>query len=682
MTGVGAASLTTVDGWCLIPDMDEREEFSLTQTPLYVDWQTCQRAECHGVRVGDGDTCWAHLSPASLKDALASLAPSASIDARGTDISSDLLAKILAQMIGPDDRAALMNVANFEGSRFLDHANFGDVICEIGYFWHAIFERDAYFQRAKFTHYAAFHEATFKGICDFEDAEFEQAAFKDIKFGPGPNFRDVTFNGLTEFTGNHFRGFTEFTNIEVHGHAVFAHCKFDFYCSFQGAHFYDDAAITDNQFSCTQVNFINAVFDKGVSLAANDYECNADFIETTFGSEVSFGESVFRKGAWFGKSEFHGKAEFYGSIFHGDIDCQGSRFHDRVEFGGHENVKVDGEMRIDSAGGRGELVLDGLIAAGIVEVDGTFKKVRCTNAKLPGRVWFRLRGSELWLDNTEFGGRTTVESALVASMNPNNDGLASQTSVRLRSLKGTDAEHLTLVNVDLSRCEFAGLRRPELLHLVGACRFAPMPRGWSLRWGWMPWRWAAREALFEEHLWRNSVNAPAGNTGWITGDQASERGGETAVVGPERLTVTYRQLRARLEDARNEPGAADLYYGEMEMRRAASRRIGRSGEWWLLGSYWLVSGYGLRASRAMIMLAIVILASAVGLRYGGFPGLTASFWDSVVFAAGAVLSLDLTNKHLPGTLTEWGDVIRIFLRIAGPVFLGLAALAVRGRVKR
>jgi hypothetical protein len=54
----------------------------------------------------------------------------------------------------------------------------------------------------------------------------------------------------------------------------------------------------------------------------------------------------------------------------------------------------------------------------------------------------------------------------------------------------------------------------------------------------------------------------------------------------------------------------------------------------------------------------------------------------LLYTAGSVLSLSLANGHLPAVLTPWGDCIRIILRIGGPVLLGLAALAVRGRVKR
>jgi len=47
-----------------------------------------------------------------------------------------------------------------------------------------------------------------------------------------------------------------------------------------------------------------------------------------------------------------------------------------------------------------------------------------------------------------------------------------------------------------------------------------------------------------------------------------------------------------------------------------------------------------------------------------------------------VVSLDVVIRHVPGTLTDWGDELRLVLRVGGPVLLGLAALAVRGRVKR
>lgn len=68
---------------------------------------------------------------------------------------------------------------------------------------------------------------------------------------------------------------------------------------------------------------------------------------------------------------------------------------------------------------------------------------------------------------------------------------------------------------------------------------------------------------------------------------------------PRSIGSIYRALRRRPEDSKDEPGAADFYSGGMEMRRAARpERI-------ILWLYRLVSGYGLRASRALGALLIL-----------------------------------------------------------------------------
>ncbi len=168
--------------------------------------------------------------------------------------------------------------------------------------------------------------------------------------------------------------------------------------------------------------------------------------------------------------------------------------------------------------------------------------------------------------------------------------------------------------------------------------------------------------------------------GWASAIPAQPGDLQEPPPPPTRLAVLYRQLRQAIEEARNAPGAADLYYGEMEMRRLSTK--GRD-ERWLLAAYWLVSGYGLRASRSMLILGGLILAAAEALQRTGFghhpphPG----YVDCLLYAMGSVLSLDLSG-HLPATLSDWGQLIRMALRIGGPVLLGLAALALRGRITR
>ena len=45
------------------------------------------------------------------------------------------------------------------------------------------------------------------------------------------------------------------------------------------------------------------------------------------------------------------------------------------------------------------------------------------------------------------------------------------------------------------------------------------------------------------------------------------------MLEPGQIAGLYRALRKGHEDAKDEPGAADFYYGEMEMRRLARRPV-------------------------------------------------------------------------------------------------------------
>ena len=167
---------------------------------------------------------------------------------------------------------------------------------------------------------------------------------------------------------------------------------------------------------------------------------------------------------------------------------------------------------------------------------------------------------------------------------------------------------------------------------------------------------------------------------------------EPGILDPEQIGGLYRALRKGREDAKNEPGAADFYYGEMEMRRHArllstANLDGQSGvssrgrvERAILTAYWLVSGYGLRAWRAVAWLAAVTAILALAFYLWGFtvPPHPDSYWTSLLYSFRATLSLTDTAIKL----TAWGQLLQGILRLTGPVLLGLAVLALRGRVKR
>jgi hypothetical protein len=166
----------------------------------------------------------------------------------------------------------------------------------------------------------------------------------------------------------------------------------------------------------------------------------------------------------------------------------------------------------------------------------------------------------------------------------------------------------------------------------------------------------------------------------------------------QEIANLYRALRKGREDSKDEPGAADLYYGEMEMRRKATAPY--SVERWVLTLYWLVSGYALRASRAMISLILAVVLATLLFANMGFPAQQdsrgpasttvtrqgtsqATEWKQYLDAL--TYSLESTTSLLrppDQALTRPGRWVQIVLRLVGPLLFGLMILSLRGRIKR
>lgn len=102
----------------------------------------------------------------------------------------------------------------------------------------------------------------------------------------------------------------------------------------------------------------------------------------------------------------------------------------------------------------------------------------------------------------------------------------------------------------------------------------------------------------------------------------------------------------------------------------------------MLWLYWLVSGYGLRGLRALVSLAAVIIGIAALLQSMGFNNSDPSFRDALIYATQNTISIASGNRSLTDHLSWAGEVLRIALRLVGPLLLGLALLSVRNRVKR
>jgi hypothetical protein len=92
-----------------------------------------------------------------------------------------------------------------------------------------------------------------------------------------------------------------------------------------------------------------------------------------------------------------------------------------------------------------------------------------------------------------------------------------------------------------------------------------------------------------------------------------------------------------------------------------------------------MSGYGLRAWRALAWLLMVILVATAGLWAVGFTGQGQSWSSALLYTVGAVTRLVSPPE---GLLTGPGQAIRLVVGLLGPLLLALALLAVRARVKR
>jgi uncharacterized protein YjbI with pentapeptide repeats len=508
---------------------------------------------------------------------------------------------------------------------------------------------------------------------------FGSVSFEDAKFTEAADFKGAKFTGFANFIGAQFKEAADFKN---------------------------------------SADFKGAQFRKGAGFAKASFSKWADFSDAQFAGDAHFtgaglGDSYFESAKFTGAATFaevHFRiAHFTGAKFAGDAIFVAADFSREARFEGAQFRQATylGPLTAD------RLNLDAAVFDRRLVIEACASHVSCRRTIWKAGVTMRLRYATVNLERatlTQPSFVTGSDQQFYYKGQPmrerQTDALVVQKRISFKevetcfplawmpsfnTLRGADAANLSVADVDLSRCRFAGALLLDQLRIEGRCVFDHPPTGIRTGWAWPPvWRWSSRQSLFEERGWRMTIASKA--AGWeVTRSERFVGFGpeplaglyeppEDAQVEPGRLAILYRQLRKAQEDAKNEPGAADFYYGEMEMRRHA-----RSTPWaerLILAAYWAVSGYGLRATRAFFALAILIAGSAAVLQYVGFPGHTPAYIDSLLYAAGSVLSLSLVIGHLPVVLTHWGDVIRMLLRIAGPVLLGLAALALRGRVKR
>ncbi|MEU8549056.1 pentapeptide repeat-containing protein [Streptomyces roseoverticillatus] len=443
---------------------------------------------------------------------------------------------------------------------------------------------------------------------------------------------------------------------------------------------------------------------------------DAWFSGATFSDGAWFTVPTFTRDAFFNGATFNGAAMFPGARFKRDARFEGATFNGVARF---DLARFHRDARFDEATFAGPSMLGPLVCVGCVGLDGAVFEtpatieiaataVSCRRTRWMSTAALRLRYATADLTDAVLSAPVAVAAHPTpfthSDVRAVDEGLlaGAERGVRVTSVRGVDAAHLVLTDTDLSACRFFGAFHLDQIRLEGHCTFAPVPEGWYIR---PPFRWTRRRTLAEEHHWR----APRAISG-LSPPRRWRPGSPTVrIPQPAEVAATYRQLRKALEDSKNEPGSADFYYGEMEMRRHDRTPETTAVERGLLRAYWLISGYGLRASRALFWLGFTMASTVLALMLWGLPT-NVPLPSASGITTGNTISLNAKKPDLSITGDRWtlrradravrasvnavvfrtsgqdltpaGRYIEIVSRIVEPILLALAVLAVRERVKR
>jgi hypothetical protein len=413
-----------------------------------------------------------------------------------------------------------------------------------------------------------------------------------------------------------------------------------------GAVVFDDACLAH---LAGELNAYLKQLRSGARLDARGAKVTGELIERVLG-HLPDGTRIV--GAAFDHASIAGPVRFDGVVFDGTVTFRHTTFDGDASFDEatfarpllFENVDVEGTLsfvnaRFEKRAWLGpltaeELNIARLRCAAMTEIDVRVARLNARLARFEEGTVVRADGGMIFAEKTRFSAPSLIAGTGALP--------------RLRSLRATDVSNLELADVDLRWCAFAGAHRLDQLRFAGRCPFDRPPPGL---------RRTRRRTIAEEAAWR----------GWSTDRPATW---EIEAADPERMANVYRSLRKAFEDSKNEAGAGDFYYGEMEMRRhsAETPRAERA----ILWVYWLLSGYGQRAARAVAALLVVIAVVGALLAGWGQPAA-----EAARIAVGAVVLRE------PGAeLTAAGQWTVMVARVLGPVLLALAVLAVRARVKR
>jgi uncharacterized protein YjbI with pentapeptide repeats len=705
-------------------------------------WELCDHASssgCRGERVPETTSCLCHLGDTERADYLDTLIQGKPVSLRGTYFTPELIRDLFYHLPIPKNKRQIQSLSlkyaefadgvSFEKIRFIDYANFTG----------AKFLGKALFRDAQFDDFAVFQDVNFKGGAEFfkarflKDATFDGSVFEgptsfyyadfqegfsasNVQFTTEVKFTHMSTVGTFRLTGDihseaDFRFISTGSAVEINaqfeGPSAFNGSTFKGFTNFEGTKFYQKLDVSSAKFR-DFTSFAEVQFGNDAHFQRTEFEGIANFRGARSAARVLMNSATFHDSAGFDGGTFGGYASFNNAKFLGDISCVDTAFKGGADF---SRVEFSRNAILAPVLCSSSISFSRCSFALPVTMDIAASHINFSLTRWEKGATLRIRSAQIELTDSVISGPLSITNHRVPFKSSAGEQFQPKNAVeksQLLSINGVDCTHLVLTALDLTECRFVGAINLERIKIEGSTTFDSTPAGWHRR-HFRVTKWSHRRTITEEHYWRSlpTNNGPS-SAGWKSGEADPSR---YLTANSDHLASAYRSLRKALEDRGDAPGSADFYYGEMEMRRHS--RSNPRGERAVLWFYWLLSGYGLRASRALSWLMVAMAATVLGLMLWGLPGRHADPTTSGTVSGGDTITLHTDPPELGLTtsyrsrlsqgrledaapvvlnavifrttdqdLTTAGTYIDMIARLLEPSLLTLAVFAVRGRVKR
>jgi hypothetical protein len=481
-------------------------------------------------------------------------------------------------------------------------------------------------------------------------------------FGGGVLRAPITLAGAEIDASIRFEGMTFAHYIDLTSAAVFKHIEFK-NCSFK-AHliarygFFNGGAISCN----------GSTFNEDFDLSFSTVE------RTSFGFQgCTFERAVNLDG-------LSGAIHLEKSNVRGNLTCRnakaflimnGCELHGALDLTHSELVALHGErLVVHSTIQLGHCAIPHLYLQrstfnSRVHIDVMSAEIDLTGAVMKEGGLLLIEKAKVRLDQLSLGGPLRVSGKVNSR----------EQQPEILSLLNSDAGQMSLSRVNLTRCSLVGAHGLGSIDIESTVTFSRAPR------------WAgSRRFIADEYAWRSGAGKLL-RLGWkLDGVHVGVelprpvRGSAQPVLltplDPTQVESLYRELRRGLEMKSDMPGAADFYFGEMEMRRWGGSRS--SPERILVWCYWCLSGYGLRPGRALLAWLVLISAGTAGLLAFAMQPDRADVSEALLIAVRASIPGFASASHL----SQAGQWIETGIRVVGVVLVALFLLSTRSMVMR